>query len=72
MSGRGNCYDNAMAEAFVSTLKTESFPDGQLFATKAEARREIFEYIGVYYNHRRLHSSLGYQTPRGLKHSLTR
>jgi transposase InsO family protein len=43
MGVRGNCYDNAKAEAFVSTLKTESFPDGQLFATKAEARCEIFE-----------------------------
>jgi len=63
MSGRGNCYDNAKAEAFFSTLKTECFPVNQLFATKGEARREIFEYIEVYYNNQRLHSSLGYQTP---------
>jgi putative transposase len=64
MSARGNCYENATAEAFFSTLKTEAFPSDQVFATKAEARRELFEYIEVYYNHQRLHSSLGYQTPR--------
>ena len=63
MSGRGNCYDNAQAEAFFSTLKTECFPDKQVFASQAKARREIFEYMEVYYNSRRLHSALGYQTP---------
>src|SRR6266481_219689 len=64
MSGVGNCYDNAQAEAFFSTLKTECFPDNQSFASRAQARREIFQYIEVYYNNRRLHSALGYQTPR--------
>jgi transposase InsO family protein len=64
MSARGNCYENATAEAFFSTLKTEAFPSDQVFATKAEARRELFEYIEVYYNNQRLHSSLGYRTPR--------
>ena len=63
MSGVGNCYDNAAAEAFFSTLKTECFPDNQVFASRIEARREIFEYMEVYYNSRRLHSTLGYQTP---------
>jgi putative transposase len=63
MSGLGNCYDNAQAEAFFSTLKTECFPDNHLFASQAQARREIFEYIEVYYNNQRLHSALGYQTP---------
>ena len=63
MSGVGNCYDNAQAEAFFSTLKTECFPDNQVFASRAQARREIFEYIEVYYNNQRLHSALGYQTP---------
>jgi len=58
MSGVGNCYDNAKAEAFFSTLKTECFPPNQLFSSKALARREIFEYIEVYYNNQRLHSSL--------------
>src|SRR3977135_1592211 len=64
MSGVGNCYDNAKAEAFFSTLKTECFPLNQLFSSKALARREIFEYIEVYYNNQRLHSSLEYRTPR--------
>jgi len=63
MSAQGNCYDNAKAEAFFSTLKTECFPPNQLFGSKALARREIFEYIEVYYNNQRLHSALGYQTP---------
>ena len=47
-----------------STLKTEAFPSDQVFATQVEARRALFEYIEVYYNNQRLHSSLGYQTPR--------
>jgi putative transposase len=64
MSAAGNCYENATAEAFFSTLKTEAFPSDQVFATKAEARRDLFEYIEGYYNNQRLHSSLGYQTPR--------
>ena len=64
MSAAGNCYENATAEAFFSTLKTEAFPPEQVFATQAEARRELFEYIEGYYNNQRLHSSLGYQTPR--------
>ena len=56
-------YANAKAEAFFSTLKGECFPESQVFDTKAGARREIFEYIEIYYNNRRLHSALGYHTP---------
>jgi Integrase core domain len=63
MSGLGNCYDNAMMEAFFSTLKTECFPDNQVFSSRAQARREIFEYIELYYNNQRLHSALGYHSP---------
>ena len=63
MSGVGNCYDNATMEAFFSTLKTECFPDNQLFSSRVQARREIFEYIELYYNNQRLHSALGYQAP---------
>jgi putative transposase len=63
MSAQGNCYENAKAEAFFSTLKGECFPESQVFGTKAEARREIFEYIETYYNNVRLHSALGYQAP---------
>ena len=64
MRGVGNCYDNATMEAFFSTLKTECFPENQVFSSRAQARREIFQYIELYYNNQRLHSALGYQTPR--------
>ena len=64
MSALGNCYDNAKAEAFFSTLKTECFPLSNCFPSKAQARSTIFEYIEVYYNNQRLHSALGYQSPR--------
>jgi putative transposase len=63
MSGLGNCYENANAEAFFSTLKTECFPLSHSFQSKAQARSEIFEYIEGYYNNQRLHSALGYQSP---------
>jgi len=63
MSAKGNCYDNAKAEAFFSSFKAECLPADCVFATKEEARREIFEYLEIYYNKKRLHSSLNYQTP---------
>ena len=56
-------HANATVEAFFSTLKTECFPDNQVFSSRAQARCEIFEYIEVYYSNQRLHSALGYQTP---------
>ena len=61
MNGVGNCYDNAPMESFIGTLKTEC-ADAP-FATRAEARRVIFEYLEVWYNRQRLHSSLGYVSP---------
>lgn len=61
MSGVGNCYDNAAMESFFSTLKTEC-ADGQ-FTSHAQARTAIFEYIEVWYNRQRLHSSIGYLSP---------
>ena len=64
MSGVGNCYDNAKAEAFFSTLKTECFPVNNVFGSKAEVRSAIFEYIEIYYNNQRIHSALDYQSPR--------
>ena len=70
MSARGNCYDNAKAEAFFSSFKAECLPPDCVFATKAEARREIFEYLEIYYNKKRLHSSLNYQTPMEYELSL--
>jgi putative transposase len=63
MSAAGNCYENGPMEAFFSTLKAECFPDNQLCSSRAQARREIFEYIELYYNNQRLHNALGYRTP---------
>jgi transposase InsO family protein len=74
MSGRGDCYDNAVAESFFKTLKVELVyqqPGGGRYATRAEARRSVFEYIEVFYNRRRLHSSLGYQSPERYEAGLT-
>ena len=62
MSRSGNCYDNAPMESFWHTLKTE-FVHHEQFATRAEAKAKIFEWIEVFYNRARLHSSLGYKTP---------
>lgn len=62
MSRKGNCWDNAVAESFFATLKTELCHDRR-FATRAEARQAIFEYIEVFYNRERLHSSLDYRSP---------
>lgn len=61
MSGTGNCYDNAMMESFFATLKTECVTGR--YATRALARRDIFEFIEVWYNRRRRHSALGYLSP---------
>jgi transposase InsO family protein len=61
MSATGNCYDNAMKESFWATLKSECVV--QPFATRAQARTAIFDYIEVFYNRQRLHSSLGYFSP---------
>lgn len=61
MSRVGNCYDNAVVESFFDTLKTECVT--HQFATQALARTTIFEYIEVWYNRKRLHSTLGYLCP---------
>ena len=61
MSGAGNCYDNAVMESFFSTLKTECVTG--IFTSHAQARTVIFEYIEVWYNRQRLHSTLGYFSP---------
>lgn len=58
----GVCFDNAMAESFWSTLKTE-FYDRRKWATRDEARREVARWIEVFYNRRRRHSSIGNQSP---------
>lgn len=62
MSRRANCWDNAVAESFFSTLKTE-LVHNRLFLTRNSARNAIAEWIQVFYNGKRRHSSLGYATP---------
>ena len=63
MSRRGNCWDNAVAESFFGSLKTELDSDGP-FQTREQARREIFEYLEIFYNGIRRHSTLDYMSPR--------
>jgi putative transposase len=58
----GVCWDNAVAESFFATLKNEMYYR-QRFSTRARARFTVAEYIEVFYNRQRLHSSLGYRTP---------
>lgn len=62
MGSVGDCYDNAMAESFFATLECELI-DRSAWATRAEARSAIFEFIEGWYNPHRLHSSLGYRSP---------
>ena len=72
MSRVGDCYDNAAMESFWGTLKRELLyqqPQGR-FATRAQAKRMIFEYIEVYYNRRRRHSAIGFVSPDTFEASL--
>ncbi|GAB5520960.1 MAG: hypothetical protein RhofKO_38530 [Rhodothermales bacterium] len=62
MSRKGNCWDNAPVESFFSTLKME-LVHAEQFDTRKQARRAVFEFIEVWYNRQRLHSSLGYLSP---------
>lgn len=62
MSGKGNCYDNAMCESFFHTLKTEHVYRFR-YETRGQAKRSIFWYIEAFYNRKRRHSSLDYQSP---------
>lgn len=62
MSRKGNCWDNAVAESFFKTMKTEMVYQVK-FETRRQAKLAIFEYIEVWYNRERRHSTLGYLTP---------
>jgi len=62
MSRRGNCWDNAVVESFMATLKWELVADAD-WQTRRDASRALFEYLEIWYNRQRRHSSLGYQTP---------
>lgn len=62
MSRKGDCYDNAVMESFFHTLKVEQ-TEGQRYATREEAKADVFEYIEAYYNRQRRHSTLNNQSP---------
>ena len=62
MSRKADCYDNAVAESFFSTLKNELVV-GSVFESRERARTEIFDYIEGFYNRQRIHQSLNYLTP---------
>ena len=70
MSRKGNCWDNAVAESFFSTIKAELIR-GRRWSGRLELRSAVFEYIEVFYNRRRLHSSLGYRTPAEVENEYT-
>jgi transposase InsO family protein len=62
MSRKGNCWDNAVMESFFGSLKTELIHHNP-FQTRQEAKTAIFDYLEVFYNRKRLHSTLGYRSP---------
>jgi len=71
MSRKGNCWDNAVAESFFKTLKTECVYQNK-FETKQQAALLIFEYIEIWYNRKRLHSALGYMSPQDFEKQLNK
>jgi putative transposase len=70
MSRKGNCWDNAVAESFFRSLKTERIDD-TLYITRNEARADTVDYIEMFYNSHRLHSSLGYECPNDFEAQMT-
>jgi len=71
MSRKGNCWDNAPVERFFSSLKREWSGD-RWYRTRQEAIADIREYVAVYYNSKRLHSTLGYTTPMNYEKNLNK
>ena len=71
MSRKGNCWDNAPVERFFSSLKREWTGD-RLYRTRQEAIADVREYVAVYYNSKRLHSTLGYKTPMDYEKNLNK
>jgi hypothetical protein len=63
MSRKGNCWDNSVAESFFGSLKTECI-FSSVYKTRDEAKRDIVDYIEMFYNSKRRHSYLGYLSPR--------
>ena len=63
MSRKGDCWDNSVAESFLGTLKIERVFDS-IYQTREEAKRDIVDYIEMFYNSKRRHSYLGYLSPK--------
>ena len=63
VSHSGNCYDDAFAESFLKTLKVENIYH-QDYKSEIETKRYLFEYIEIFYNQKRIHSYLGYTSPK--------
>jgi transposase InsO family protein len=70
MSRKGDCWDNAVVESFFSSLKRELM-DENIFETREVARQAVFEFIEVFYNRQRRHSTLGYLTPHEFERQAT-
>jgi transposase InsO family protein len=68
MSRKRDCYDNALMENWNHSFKVEAI-HGEQFKTREQAKQHIFDYIEVYYNRKRIHSALGYQTPEQFEQS---
>ena len=68
MGSKGDCFDNAVAESFFATIKKKLI-HRRAWPTKTELRTEIFDYIEVFYNRQRRHSTLGQRSPGDYKNS---
>ena len=66
MSRKGNCWDNAVAESFFKTIKVEHIYQRK-FLKISQAKTEIFQYIEIWYNRKRIHSSIGFRTPEQME-----
>jgi putative transposase len=71
MSRKGDCWDNAVAESFFGSLKQERV-QWQNYQTRSEAQQNIPNYISMFYNSRRLHSYLGYQSPNQYEQNMAK
>ena len=66
MSKRGDCFDNAAMESWNHSFKVEAI-HGEKLTTRALTKNHVFEYIEIYYNRKRLHSTIGYKTPESFE-----
>jgi putative transposase len=71
VSRKEDCWDNAVAESFFATLKKE-LVHGQSWETRRDLERALFEYIDIYYNRQRLHSTNGYRTPTAVEEAFNK